>query len=57
MEGMSRKNQQRIDQFLDPVKRGLLLNLPRTLMAEALELLAVTMKIGPLVLTNIGHPG
>jgi integrase len=32
---MSRKNRQRLEQFRDPVKLGLLLNLPRTLMAEA----------------------
>jgi integrase len=38
MKAMSRKNRKRIDQFLDPVKRGLLLNLPGTLMAEAMEL-------------------
>jgi integrase len=38
MSGMSRKNQQRLEQFRDPVKLGLLLNLARTLMAEALEL-------------------
>lgn len=38
MKAMSRKNRERIDQFLDPVKRGLLLNLPGTLMAEAMEL-------------------
>ena len=38
MSGMSRKNQRRLDQFRDPVKLGLLLNLPRTVMAEALEL-------------------
>jgi hypothetical protein len=38
MAGMSRKNQQRLEQFRDPVKLGLLLNLPRTLMAEAQEL-------------------
>jgi hypothetical protein len=38
MKAMSRKNRQRIDQFLDPVKRALLLNLPGTLMAEAMEL-------------------
>ena len=38
MSGMSRKNQRRLEQFRDPVKLGLLLNLARTLMAEALEL-------------------
>jgi hypothetical protein len=38
MSGMSRKNQQRLEQFRDPVKLGLLLNLARTLMEEALEL-------------------
>jgi integrase len=38
MKAMSLKNRKRIDQFLDPVKRGLLLNLPGTLMAEAMEL-------------------
>jgi hypothetical protein len=35
---MSSKNRRRLDQFLDPVKRGLLLNLRGTLMAEAMEL-------------------
>jgi hypothetical protein len=38
MSGMTRKNRRRIDQFLDPVKLGLLLNLPRQLMSEALKL-------------------
>jgi hypothetical protein len=38
MKAMSLKNRRRLDQFLDPVKRGLLLNLPGTLMAEAMEL-------------------
>jgi hypothetical protein len=38
MKAMSRKNRQRIDQFLDPVSRARLLNLPATLMAEAMEL-------------------
>jgi hypothetical protein len=38
MKAMSRKNRQRIDQFLDPIKRALLLNLPGMLMAEAMEL-------------------
>jgi hypothetical protein len=37
MTAMTRKNRKRIDQFLDPVKRALLLNLPRVMMAEALE--------------------
>jgi hypothetical protein len=40
MSGMSCKNRRRIDQFLDPVKTSLLLNLPRQLMTEALELRA-----------------
>jgi hypothetical protein len=38
MKAMSRKNRRRIDQFLDPVKRALLLNLPGSLMAEAMAL-------------------
>jgi hypothetical protein len=37
MSGMSRKNRERIDQFQDPVKLGLLLNLPGQLMTEALR--------------------
>jgi integrase len=40
VSGMSRKNIRRIDQFQDPTKVGLLLNLPRQLMAEALDLRA-----------------
>jgi hypothetical protein len=35
MTAMSSKNRKRIDQFLDPVKRALLLNLPGTLMANS----------------------
>jgi hypothetical protein len=38
VSGMSRKNRERVDQFQDPVKLGLLLNLPRQLMTEALDL-------------------
>ncbi|HEY1413395.1 MAG TPA: hypothetical protein VGF36_14715, partial [Rhodopila sp.] len=38
MTTMSRKNRKRIDQFLDPVKRSLLLSLPGAMMAEAREL-------------------
>lgn len=38
MAAMSRKNQARLDQFLNPVKLGLLLNLPQVLMREALQL-------------------
>jgi integrase len=37
---MSRRNQQRLDQFDDEVKLARLLNLPRTLMAEAIALRA-----------------
>jgi hypothetical protein len=38
MSGMTRKNRKRIDQFQDPVKLALLLNLPDQLMTEALKL-------------------
>jgi integrase len=38
VKAMSRKNRQRINQFLDPIKRARLLNLPGMLMAEAMEL-------------------
>jgi integrase len=37
---MSRKNSRRLDQFMDPVKLGLLLNLPQTMMREAMALRA-----------------
>ena len=35
---MSRKNSKRLDQFMDPLKLGLLLNLPHTMMREAMDM-------------------
>ena len=35
---MSRKNSKRLDQFMDPLKLGLLLNLPHTMMREAMAM-------------------